>query len=619
MLDTIAASLAASEPAGGAEVTQVVIATGGASIATAVLLWLVAGHRSGKVGFLRWAADIAGGIGRLPGWAALPLGLATGALLTALFGMYWDISLHIDDGRDAGPLANPAHYFILVGLFGIFAAGVLAMALPDRGERPGPASIRITGDWYAPIGGVLMAVCGGYSLIAFPLDDVWHRIFGQDVTLWGPTHLMLIGGAGMTLIAQAILLREGIQARESSGERVSLPLVTRLRRIGIMGGLLIGASTFQAEFDFGVPQFSQVLHPVLIAFAAGLALVTARVWIGRGGALGAAIFFLVIRGVMALAVGPGLDETTPYFPIYLGAAVCVELAALAIARERPLLLGSVAGLAIGSAGFASEFAWTQVFMPLPWNSALLPEGLLFAAVAGVAGGLLGGLAGSALRGELPSPRVARAAFAGALVAIAALMANGLVTTEPEGVRASVTVDESSGPNGREALTTVRFDPPSAADDAYWAVATSWQAEQKLVADPLEEVQPGVYRSTQPMPIDGNAKAMIRLHTGRSLLAIPVRFPEDSAIPAPAIEVQPQFTREFKDETVLLQRELKDDVPGWLWAAASLVVLALSLGFVVSLGWGLARVSRAGGKVPPSPPRRDAPRPVSPRAPAPGTA
>ena len=29
-----------------------------------------------------------------------------------------------------------------------------------------------------------MAGCGMYALIGFPLDDVWHRIFGQDVTLW---------------------------------------------------------------------------------------------------------------------------------------------------------------------------------------------------------------------------------------------------------------------------------------------------------------------------------------------------------------------------------------------------------------------------------------------------
>ena len=50
--------------------------------------------------------------------------------------MYWDISLHIDDGRDPGPLANPAHYLILVGLFGIFVAGFLAIVLPERQAEP---------------------------------------------------------------------------------------------------------------------------------------------------------------------------------------------------------------------------------------------------------------------------------------------------------------------------------------------------------------------------------------------------------------------------------------------------------------------------------------------------
>ena len=60
---------------------------------------------------------------------------------------------------------------------------------------------------------MLLAACGAFALAGFPLDDLWHRLFGQDVTLWGPTHLMLIGGAGMTLIAQAVLLQEGLRAR----------------------------------------------------------------------------------------------------------------------------------------------------------------------------------------------------------------------------------------------------------------------------------------------------------------------------------------------------------------------------------------------------------------------
>ena len=54
-----------------------------------------------------------------------------------------------------------------------------------------------------------MLAAAAFALIGFPLDDIWHRIFGQDVTLWGPTHLMLIGGAGLTLIGSAILIVEG--------------------------------------------------------------------------------------------------------------------------------------------------------------------------------------------------------------------------------------------------------------------------------------------------------------------------------------------------------------------------------------------------------------------------
>ena len=72
----------------------------------------------------------------LPGWVALPAALATVSLVTAVIGMYWDIALHIGVGRDEGPLANPAHYFILAGLFGIFSAGFFAIVMPR--EQPGP-------------------------------------------------------------------------------------------------------------------------------------------------------------------------------------------------------------------------------------------------------------------------------------------------------------------------------------------------------------------------------------------------------------------------------------------------------------------------------------------------
>ena len=59
-----------------------------------------------------------------------------------------------------------------------------------------------------------MTACAAFALAGFPLDDVWHRLFGQDVTLWGPTHLMLIGGASLATLASAILVAEGLRAAD---------------------------------------------------------------------------------------------------------------------------------------------------------------------------------------------------------------------------------------------------------------------------------------------------------------------------------------------------------------------------------------------------------------------
>src|SRR6266545_5873160 len=213
--------LAHGEPAGGAALDQVAIATGAAVAGIGLIAWLGMGHRSGRVPCLGRAADFTERASGLPGWAALPSALCAVSLLVALLGMYWDISLHIDVGRDPGPLANPAHYLILAGLFGIFSAGWFAVSLPKG--RPGPAAVRLTGNWYAPVGGLLIASCGAFSLIGFPLDDIWHRLFGQDVTLWGPTHLMLIGGASLATLGSMVLMGEAINSVGRDRARESTP------------------------------------------------------------------------------------------------------------------------------------------------------------------------------------------------------------------------------------------------------------------------------------------------------------------------------------------------------------------------------------------------------------
>src|SRR4051794_36672925 len=210
-------TIIAEAPARGAGLNQVIGLSIAAVVITLLLLWVGYAHRTHRIQWLTRVADRVGNKFHRPGWVALPVLVFTTSIICALFGFIWDVSLHIGNGRDPGPLANPAHYFILFGLFILFVAGMVAVVLPY--ERPGPSAVRITRNWYAPVGGLLMAGCGLYALAGFPLDDVWHRIFGQDVTLWGPTHLMMIGGAGFSTLGALLLDHEGRRAMADDAPR----------------------------------------------------------------------------------------------------------------------------------------------------------------------------------------------------------------------------------------------------------------------------------------------------------------------------------------------------------------------------------------------------------------
>ncbi|HEY6729477.1 MAG TPA: hypothetical protein VI039_00430 [Solirubrobacterales bacterium] len=579
---------AAAPPAAGAEIAQIVIATVAATIVTCGLLYLGFGHRSGRVKILQRLADHGERKTGMPGWVAFPSAVASISLLTALFGMYWDISLHIDNGRDAGPLANPAHYFILVGLFGIFSAGFFAMVLPR--ERPSTVAIRVGQDWWAPLGGVLICACGAFSLIGFPLDDVWHRLFGQDVTLWGPTHLMLIGGAAMTLVGIAVLSVEGMRATASSGSPAEEPAHTKmLRAVALTGGLMLGLSTFQAEFDFGVPQFQLIFQPLMLMVAAGVGLVLARLYAGPGAALGAAGFFILLRGGLALAVGPALGQTMPHFPLYIVEAVVVEAVALFVSTRRPLRFGLAAGVGIGTVGLAAEWAWSHLWMPLPWPAAAFPEAAIIGFAAAVAGAMIGAWVGTHLSPvplERP-PLLRRAALCSAAVLVA-LVAYGLYTPTQEGVSARVSLTDVGGAGGREVEATVRMNPPNAAADAEWFDVTAWQGGGLVVA-PLERTGPGVYRTTEPIPVHGNWKAMVRLHDQSSLTALPIFLPRDEAIPVGEVPAPAQFTRSFGNEHQLLQRESKGGPPALVVVAYS-TVAAITLSLLVLLAWALHRLA-----------------------------
>ena len=565
-----------SPPAGGFSESDLGYAGAAAGFATIVLMLGGLGHRAGIVPVIGWFDRFAERISGQPGWASMPCGLAIGSLICALFGLYWDVSLHVDVGRDNGPFGTPAHYFILAGLYGIVMAGFFAMCLPEKKE--GPTFVKITRDWHAPLGGILMFCAGTFSLLGFPLDDQWHRMFGQDVTLWGPTHLMLIGGACMTLIGIAVLQVEVIRQmkREGTFDR-EVWWVKGLRNVWWPGGVLIALSTFQLEFDLGIPQFQLIFQPMLIMFAAGVTLVAARVYIGPGAAIKAVAFFLVMRGLLSLSVGE-LGQSAAHFPTYIVEALLVEGLALVLsATRRPLVFGAWAGVLIGTIGLAAEWGWSHLWMPLPWPTAILPEVAAYGLAAALAGSLIGAYIGARLGADDGIPQGGGLRWAGlaGAAAMTAMIAVSLHTPSDTGYMASVTLrDVESGPE-RTVIVTARMLPPDAADDATWLTATSWQGGG-LVANRMKEIRPGVWQSTEPIPVHGDWKALIRMHTGNSLTGLPIWAPADAAIPAPEVPAPRAFVRPFISDHTLLQREAKTQDPSLAFGAYSVIALCTLL-------------------------------------------
>jgi hypothetical protein len=594
--------LAAEPPARGAGLNQVIGLTIAAMIIGATMLYVGWGHRTRRITWLNTVAEKLGNKFNRPGWVALPILVFTSSIICALFGFIWDVSWHIGNGRDPGPLANPAHYFIIIGLFGIFVAGAIAVVLPF--DKPGPAAVRITRNWYAPVGGLLMAGCGMYAMIGFPLDDIWHRIFGQDVTLWGPTHLMMIGGANFSLFAVLLLEYEGVRTlpehapAEGALERKDGPFIRALRYLSC-GGLLIGMSVYQIEFDFGVPQFRLVFQPMLIAAAATMGTVVARMTLGRGAAIIAALFAIALRGLVALIVGPILGAPINWFPLYLGPALVVELVALTPLFRRPILFGAVSGLGVGTVGLWLESLWIGRVYHYPWPVDLWREALPTAVPVAIFVGVCAALFGMVLTGQrLPGRAFGITAVALTVLVIGGTVANGLHIHVPKQDSATVKLTDLPSPPGqRLASADIQLNPPSTAGDhPDWVTILAWQGKMQnhrgLVINRLQKVGPGHYVSTEPIPVWGDWKTLLRVHDGRDLAAVPIWAPADEAIPVPEIPVLANGTRPFAFEVSILQRERDPGVPAWLFTAGGVVVLFFTLCVITAITWGTGRINNS---------------------------
>jgi hypothetical protein len=305
-------------------------------------------------------------------------------------------------------------------------------------------------------------------------------------------------------------------------------------------------------------------------------------------------------------VGGVWGQTTPHFPLYIVEALIVEAVFARAGGRSPVVNGVIAGALIGTIGLAAEWAWSHIWMAIPWNDSLLPEAAIAGFITAVAAGAVGGFVGASLVGRSDAlisredgRRLVRAdrlaALAGGLTLLAVIgWALPMSTSGPEG--AQVALKDIRSSKERTVAATIKVDPRDSTPDPEFMNVTAWQGGGSVV-DPLEKLGEGVYRTTKPIPVYGGWKATLRIQQGDALVSMPLFMPRDEAIPAKEVPAKASFTRSFVADHKVLQRERKEGVSGALTVIAYLTVLAIALALIALISWSLLRVDRGEGRSP----------------------
>ncbi|MEY2571332.1 MAG: hypothetical protein QOE63_1682 [Acidimicrobiaceae bacterium] len=502
----------------------------GAYVAIVVALAIVGRRSKPAGGWLFWIPTALERITGIAGWAAAMIGTAALGLLCAGVGFYSDVAWHIGRGRDKDLLTAP-HTMIIVGLGMITVAAALGIFFAtlqrvDSGVRVK----RLQVPWSAiPLG--LLGLC---ALGGFPLDDLWHATYGIDVTMWSPTHMLMICGASFSLIAAWLALAEaGVSFRDSVWSRI----VTFVAAWFVLAGL----SAPLGEFQFGVPQFQQVFHPVLVLLAAAFAFVATRIVLGRGWALALAVASFL----------PALAQRSDFVPnrgpaLFVTSALAVELVALAFGTDRRLRFALLSAVGVSTIGLAGEFAWNHTAAQ-PWHASLLVPALLLGGLAALGAAVLGSGYAGAITGE--PGRISKLVLAAAAVAV--LVAIVLPMPRRTGsVQATLDIVRT----GDTATVTVHLDPPDAADGNRWFQTVAWQGGGLAIVA-MRETSPGTFVAERAVPVGGKWKTVVRLATGDELMSVPVWFPADPEIGAAEIPAESR-TVAFGSEQQYLMREVK---------------------------------------------------------------
>jgi hypothetical protein len=237
--------------------------------------------RAGQLPFAATAAAAdASLLRRAALWALL------GGKLVGGWGVQWDIQWHVLIGRDSFWIPPHVMTYTGVALTVLVSFGMLAWETA-RGE----GELRLFG--LRGSRGFHLAAWGiGLTVLAAPIDDLWHRMFGLDVTLWSPPHLLGLVGSLINTLGCMLIIQEVYPP--SSRLRLAAMLLAGALLYGNLH-LMVDPSTRIAYLYGGVRFYTLA---ILSALLLPLALVTTARLTGRRWAPLGLIILVIVVGVI---------------------------------------------------------------------------------------------------------------------------------------------------------------------------------------------------------------------------------------------------------------------------------------------------------------------------------
>ena len=170
------------------------------------------------------------------------------AALVGLFALSWDIQWHTAVGRDR-TLTAP-HLFILGSATLMGLTALVAVLLETRWARQSRAvaqnGTRFASFFSSSLGIYLVGYGALDAAIGFPIDQYWHTLYGVDVTIWAPFHIMLLSGFCICCLGVAFVLAEGASLATQQG-------LHRVARTGSIS-VIVAFATLMGMLSILLPQ-----------------------------------------------------------------------------------------------------------------------------------------------------------------------------------------------------------------------------------------------------------------------------------------------------------------------------------------------------------------------------